>query len=97
MPYSKVCLAFDTLKAEGLITRKALAETQTQTIAKVLKSAGFRFPNQTAEFLHKFGQNPINLKTASRDDLIKNVDGMGWDRNWLQCFCATRGVKLTLL
>jgi thermostable 8-oxoguanine DNA glycosylase len=76
-PYAKVCKAFDALSKEGIVSRTVLEFTSVEEIASILKSTGYRFPNQTARFLHEFGKNQIDLKTATRDDLVKNIKGIG--------------------
>jgi len=76
-PYKKVCDAFDALEKNGLIYRISLRNAEAEGIAKVLKATGYRFPNQTARFLHDFGSNPIDLQTSTRDELVKNILGIG--------------------
>lgn len=78
MPYEKVCNAFNCLDTFGLTIRRHLRDTTEENLVDLLKSTGFRFPNQTAKFLKEFSVNPIDLRTASRDEIVKNVKGIGY-------------------
>jgi thermostable 8-oxoguanine DNA glycosylase len=83
MPYEKVCNAFDNLDKNNLSTRKGLKKIlypfkDVDYVANVLRETGFRFPNQTAKFLILFAMNPIDLRTADRDTIVKNVKGIGY-------------------
>lgn len=76
--YGKVVAAFNALKAEGIINRSIIKNTTTEEeIAKILKSVGYRFPNQTAKHIYEFGSNITNLRTATRDELVENINGVG--------------------
>jgi len=77
MPYALVCKGFDALELHGLTNREALKKASKEHIAKVL-SNGYRFPNTSADFLKAWGNNPINLKTASREEMVDNINGIGY-------------------
>lgn len=76
-PYDRVCLSFDALKRAGLVSRQALRLASVEAITSVLREAGYRFPNLTARNLHEFGANPIDLGSASRDELVDGIAGVG--------------------
>jgi len=76
MPYEKVCKAFDALELADLTIREKLREAPLEKIVLVLKSTGFRFPNQTGNFLKNFGENNIDLSTAPREEIAK-IKGIG--------------------
>jgi thermostable 8-oxoguanine DNA glycosylase len=75
--YRQVGKAFDALDRVGLTTRRGLEKARGTAIRKVLKEAGYRFPNQTARYLKEFGSNPINLRSATREELVKSITGIG--------------------
>jgi N-glycosylase/DNA lyase len=77
-PYEKVCKAFDTLNKANMTTRLGLSNRSYAEIATALKIAGHRFPNQTAKFLKGFADSNINLKIATRDELVQNLSGIGY-------------------
>ncbi len=77
VPYEMCCRAFDALKKEGYTTRKGLASPLKSMIAGTLKRAGYRFPKQHAGRLKNFSKNNINLKIATRKELVDNIDGIG--------------------
>lgn len=76
VPYAMVCKTFDALKANGMTTREGIKNHSRQMITKVLHKSGYRFPTQHAKRIKNFGNSNINLKTASREDLLK-IDGIG--------------------
>jgi thermostable 8-oxoguanine DNA glycosylase len=76
MPYEKVCKAYDTLREHGLDTKQGLSSVSKERIAELLSSSGFRFPNQTANFLKGFSGNAIDLRNASRTELC-SIKGIG--------------------
>ena len=83
MPYEKVCKAFNHLDKNGLTTREGIKQIfypgkDKAYIASKLQEVGYRFPNQAAEFLILFASNPIDLRTSSRDEIVKNVKGIGY-------------------
>jgi len=75
--YEKCCQAFDALKKNGLINRKTLKQVSQRDIYIILKSTGYRWSNQKAKYLKEFSKNPINLLEASREDIVKNIKGVG--------------------
>lgn len=76
VPYEMVCRTFDALKSNGMTQRKNIRKYHVSNIVKVLRSSGYRFPNQHARRIWEFGYNEINLKTATREDIIKNINGI---------------------
>ena len=78
MPYEKVCKAFNYLDWLQLDTRKGLGSLSEKEIALHLKKAGMRFYNQTGKFLYLFAHNHIDLRNASREQLVANVPGLGY-------------------
>jgi thermostable 8-oxoguanine DNA glycosylase len=78
VPYESVCKAFDVLKRNNLTTRKQLLEAQKYEINKMLSSVGYRWANQKARYLKAFAENDIDLKTATRDEIVKKVKGVGY-------------------
>jgi thermostable 8-oxoguanine DNA glycosylase len=79
-PYAKVCAAYDALceyDVVALDSRATLKAASEQEIAEILKSQGYRFPQQAAKFLHAFGSNPIDLRNATREQLIDSILGVG--------------------
>ena len=85
MDYAQFCRAYNMLESQGLTSRGQIrahvAAFGEDTVAKriwvVLKEAGHRFPNPTAEFIVLFGLSDVNLKTISRNLLVRNVKGIG--------------------
>lgn len=77
VPYEKCCEAFDALKKQGLINRRTLKQVSERDIKMILKKTGYRWANQKAKYLKEFSKNPINLLEASRNDIVKNVLGVG--------------------
>jgi N-glycosylase/DNA lyase len=77
-PYEKVCKAFDTLSKANMTTRLGLLNHSYAEITAALKISGHRFPNQTAKFLKGFGESNIDLRIATRDELIQNLSGIGY-------------------
>jgi len=75
--YEKCCQAFDALKKNGLINRRTLKQVNQRDIYIILKSTGYRWSNQKAKYLKEFSKNPINLLEASREDIVKNIKGVG--------------------
>ena len=60
VPYPKVVDTYNLLKKLGLNTRVGLSTVTTEELAQILRSIGYRFPNQTAKFLTLFSENPID-------------------------------------
>ena len=74
--YEKVCETFDALKKKHITTRIALL-TRQDLIKPALKSVGYRWANQKTLYLKHFAHNKIDLKTATREELVKSVKGVG--------------------
>ena len=77
VPYEKCCQAFDVLKKAGMTTRRKLRNHTPLPIKLELQSVGYRWANQKSKYLHEFAHNDINLKTASREEIVKNIKGVG--------------------
>lgn len=77
IPYERVCVTWEALRDNNMVTRNGIRDSTLEEIVKVLKSVSFRFPNQTGGFIKEFGDNPIDLRTANRQELVKNIKGIG--------------------
>jgi N-glycosylase/DNA lyase len=77
-PYEKVCKIFDTLNKADMTTRLGLWNHTSTEIVSTLKTAGHRFPNQTTKFLKGFSESDIDLRTATRDELVRTLSGIGY-------------------
>lgn len=75
--YKMVCNTFDKLEEYNMTTRKGLKRNREAKIEAVLKVAGYRFPKTHAKRIKAFGDNDIDLKKASRKELVDNVKGIG--------------------
>ena len=75
--YKMVCRTFDELRACDMTTRKGIKRFTAKQIEARLKWAGYRFPTQHARRIKVFGSNNINLKTATREELVDNINGIG--------------------
>lgn len=76
--YENVCKVFDHLNRNLLTSRKGLKLLSVDDLERELRKAGHRFPKQTAQFLKGFSDSTINLRTATRDDLVENLPGIGY-------------------
>jgi len=76
--YENVCKVFDHLNRNLLTSRKGLKLLSVDDLERELRKAGHRFPNQTAKFLKGFADSTINLRTATRDEFVKNLPGIGY-------------------
>lgn len=76
-PYEMVCRAFDALRESGMTTRKGILHWREDMIEITLKKAKYRFPKQHAKRIKDFGYNYIDLKTATRKELVDNINGIG--------------------
>ena len=65
------------LKAEKYTTRGDFTEFNKPNIERILKANGCRFWKTKAQRIVEFGSNPINLKVATREELVNNVKGVG--------------------
>lgn len=85
MPYDTVCRAFDNLDRLGYtLGRKIRSVCATAgqrifilTATRYLRMEGYRFPETGALAIYLFSKNPIDLRTATREELVDNVWGMG--------------------
>ncbi len=90
MPYAKVCEAFDLLDKHDLTYRWGLDGATMmignwmfnpllleQRIIGMLMGVGYRFPKQAAKNVMNYRRIDLNLKTASRDELVDKIDGVG--------------------
>lgn len=75
--YATVCKCFDILAGMKMVTRRQILGTQQADIEAALRAGGHRFPRQTAKAIKDFGYNQINLKTATREELVKGINGIG--------------------
>lgn len=75
--YESVCKAWNELDGAGMTTRKGLKRADTILIKGVLASVGYRWAGQKAQYLKHFANNKIDLKTASRKELVNSVYGIG--------------------
>jgi len=77
VPYEKCCQAFDALKKAGMTTRRKLRNHTPLPIKLELQNVGYRWANQKSKYLYEFAHNDIDLKTASREEMVKNIKGVG--------------------
>ena len=77
VPYEKCCQAFDALKKDGLTTRRSLSLSSPDSVRNILKSTGYRWANQKAKYLTEFGRNDIDLRSATREEIVKSIKGVG--------------------
>lgn len=75
--YEMVCKAFDELKKMKMTKRKDIMKWREDMIENTLKRVGYRFPKQQAGRIKDFGYSSIDLKTASREELVRDVKGIG--------------------
>jgi len=100
MPYEKVCKVFDWIDRLGLTTRKGIRDSgysiQELALALHTKGESHRFPNTTARFLYQFGRNRIDLRRATREEIVDHVLGMGYKLASMY-LRNTRGEKYAVL
>ncbi len=77
VPYEKCCQAFDALKKSGLTKKKGLRQASERDIMLVLKQVGYRWANQKARYLKEFAKGNVDIKHASREELVKDIKGIG--------------------
>jgi len=75
--YEMVCKAFDELKSMKMTKRKDIMKWREDMIENALKRVGYRFPKQQAGRIKDFGYNSIDLKTATREELVRDIKGVG--------------------
>ena len=76
-PYETVVKCMQGLKTEAYTTRNDFTEFNKPNIERILKANGCRFWKTKAQRITEFGSNPINLKTATREELVSDVKGVG--------------------
>ena len=76
--YETVCRCYNILEAYGLVTRRGIRLSTIEQIEMCLRSGGHRFPRQTAASIKAFGDNQIDLRVASRQELVDGIQGIGW-------------------
>lgn len=96
MPYENVCVTFEALDKAGLTVRENIKKTSLGDITKLLSECPFRFPRQTGKFIKLFGDNPIDLSSATREELIAKIPGIGM--KLASMFCRnTRGEQFAVI
>lgn len=76
VPYEMVCKSFNYLRKNKMTTRKNLKIKSPELIELVLRDSGYRFPKQHAKRIATFGNNPIDLSKATRDEIVEKVKGV---------------------
>ena len=77
VPYEMVCRTFDALKKSKMTKRRDIMKWREDMIEATLRKAGYRFPKQQAERIKAFGYSGIDLKTVTREELVRDVKGIG--------------------
>lgn len=77
MKYEKVCECWEVLDKANLNTRATLKNASQESISYLLQEAGCRFPIQKAKYLSEFGRNDIDLRVATRTQLVREIKGVG--------------------
>ena len=77
VPYEMVCRTFDELKKMKMTKRKDIMKWREDMIENALKRAGYRFPKQQAGRIKAFGYSSIDLKKATREELVRDIKGIG--------------------
>lgn len=77
VPYEMCCKAFNELKKMGMTTREEIIKWREDMIENALRRAGYRFPKSHAKRIKDFGYMMIDLKTATREELVKEINGIG--------------------
>jgi len=75
--YEKVCQTFDELKRHGMTTRSGLRAANIGSLYNVMKECGYRWSHQKCKYLKEFANNDIDLSTATREEIVKSVKGVG--------------------
>lgn len=82
MPYEQVCKIFQWLDYIGLTTRTGIKASGygPKELANALSCEGtkHRFPNQTAKFIYAFSLSNVDLRNASREELMEKLPGLGY-------------------
>jgi len=77
VPYEMVCRVFDALKKSKMTKRKDIMKWREDMIEITLREAGYRFPKQQAERIKAFGYSGVDLRTVTREELVRDVKGIG--------------------
>jgi len=77
VPYEMVCRTFDALKKSKMTKRRDIMKWREDMIEATLRKAGYRFPKQQAERIKAFGYSGIDLREATREELVENIKGIG--------------------
>lgn len=75
--YDRVTKTFKDLDRRHLTERGELKRAKEKDLQRILKDNGYRFHGQTAKALYRFGQSTVDLRTASRPELMKALWGVG--------------------
>ena len=73
VPYNAVIKAYSALEKAGITNRDSIKKTPLFYIKDLLVSTGYRFPNQKASYIKKFGDNTTDLENATREELVKEI------------------------
>lgn len=77
VPYEMVCKTFNHLRKQKMTTREGLRPWTDYMVEKALRDSGYRFPKQHAKRLKDFSYSDINLRKASRKEMVENINGIG--------------------
>ncbi len=77
VPYEMVCKTFDALKKSKMTKRRDIMKWREDMIEQTLRKSGYRFPKQQAGRIKAFGYSGIDLKTVTREELVRDVKGIG--------------------
>lgn len=75
--YEMVCKTFDALKKNKMTKRKDIMKWREDMIELTLRNSGYRFPKQHAKRIKDFGYSMIDLRKATRKELVDNINGIG--------------------
>ena len=76
--YEMVCKSFDALKKSDMTTRGGIMRWRVDMIENTLRKSGYRFPKQHAKRIKDFGYSMVNLRTITRDEMVKEIRGIGY-------------------
>jgi thermostable 8-oxoguanine DNA glycosylase len=75
--YEMVCKTFDALRKSKMTKRRDIMKWREDMIEYTLKKSGYRFPKQHAGRIKAFGYSGIDLRTATREELVRDIKGVG--------------------
>ncbi len=75
--YEMCCKAFDELKEMKMTVRKEIIKWREDMIENTLRRVGYRFPKQHAKRIKDFGYSDIDLRKATRKELVADINGIG--------------------